>query len=194
MFLELLNSWAISFDLPILDWIQANLTNPFLDKAMPIITLLGDAGIFWIACSAILIFIKKYRKTGFAMMIALMMGLVVCNMILKPGVARIRPYDLQESMGVMINLLIEKQHDYSFPSGHTIASFEACVALMLGSRKLGIPATLLAILIAFSRLYLYVHYPTDVIASVILGSLFGVIGHLITHNIKFSTKGKYLNK
>ena len=155
MFLELLNSWAISFDLPILDWIQANLTNPFLDKAMPIITLLGDAGIFWIACSAILIFIKKYRKTGFAMMIALMMGLVVCNMILKPGVARIRPYDLQESMGVMINLLIEKQHDYSFPSGHTIASFEACVALMLGSRKLGIPATLLAILIAFSRLYLY---------------------------------------
>ena len=195
MFLELLNSWAISFDLPILDWIQANLTNPLLDKAMPIITLLGDAGIFWIACSAILIFIKKYRKTGFAMMIALMMGLVVCNMILKPGVARIRPYDLQESMGVMINLLIEKQHDYSFPSGHTIASFEAAVVLLKNSKKMGIPAMILAVLISFSRLYLYVHYPTDVIASIILGTIFALIGDavagLIAPKLGAGKKGKY---
>ena len=195
MFLELLNAWAVSFDLPILEWIQANMAHPILDLIMPIITLLGDAGIFWIACSAILIFTKKYRRTGFAMMIALMMGLVVCNMILKPTVARIRPYDFQmEMFGKEIKLLIDAQHDYSFPSGHTIASFEACVALLLGSKKLGIPATLLAILIAFSRLYLYVHYPTDVIASVILGSLFGIIGHLITRNINFSMKGKYLSK
>ena len=185
---------AESFDLPILDWIQANLANPFLDKIMPWITLLGDAGIFWMVCAAILAFTKKYRKVGFGMAIAMALGLLVCNIILKPAVGRIRPYDFQETLGVTINLLIEKQHDFSFPSGHTIASFEACTVMMLGSRKLGIPATLLAILIAFSRLYLYVHYPTDVIASVILGTLFGVIGYLATHKIKFSLKGKFLKK
>ena len=193
MFLELLNSWAVSFDLPILDWIQANMTNPVLDFLMPIITLLGDAGIFWIVCASILALTKKYRRIGFGMAFALMMGLVVCNMILKPGVGRIRPYDFQmQEFGKEIILLIDKQHDFSFPSGHTIASFEACTVLLLGNKKLGIPATILAILIAFSRLYLYVHYPTDVIASVILGTIFGIIGYLISHNISFSMKGKFL--
>lgn len=194
MLLELLNSWAVSFDLPILDWIQANLANPILDKAMPYITMLGDAGIFWMVVAALLAFTKKYRKIGFGMAFAMAMGLLVCNIILKPLVGRIRPYDFQEGLGVTINLLIEKQHDFSFPSGHTIASFEACTVMMLGSRKLGIPATLLAILIAFSRLYLYVHYPTDVIASVILGTLFGVLGYLLSHKLTFSMKGKFLKK
>ena len=194
MFLELLNSWAVSFDLPILDWIQANWQSAFLDKIMPIVTLLGDAGIFWIALAVLLLFTRKYRKAGLGMGIALMLGLVICNMILKPTVMRPRPYDLQETMGVMINLIIDKQHDFSVPSGHTIASFEACTVLMLADKKLGIPATLLAILIAFSRLYLYVHYPTDVIASVILGTIFGIIGYLVTHKIKFSLKGKFLSK
>ena len=191
---ELLNNLAVSFDLPILDWIQANLQSAALDTLMPIITMFGDAGIFWIVCSVILMLLPKTRRIGFGMAFALAMGLVVCNMTLKPLVGRIRPYDLQETLGVTINLLIDKQHDFSFPSGHTIASFEACTVMMLGSRKLGIPATLLAILIAFSRLYLYVHYPTDVIASVILGTLFGVIGYLVTHKITFSLKGKFLNK
>ena len=194
MFLELLNSWAVSFDLPILDWIQANLGHPFLDFIMPWITILGDAGIFWMICAGILAITKKYRRIGFGMAIAMMMGVVVCNMILKPAVGRIRPYDFQESLGVTINLLIDKQNNFSFPSGHTIASFEACTVMMLGSRKLGIPATLLAILIAFSRLYLYVHYPTDVIASIILGTLFGLIGYLVSHRIRISRKGKFLSK
>ena len=194
MFRELLNTWALSFDLPILDWIQANMANPFLDMIMPWITILGDAGIFWMSVAGVLAITKKYRKIGFGMAIAMALGLLVCNVTLKPLVARIRPYDFQEALGVTINLLIDKQHDFSFPSGHTIASFEACTVILLGSRKLGIPATLLAILIAFSRLYLYVHYPTDVIVSVILGTIFGIIGYLVTHKIKFSMKGKYLKK
>ena len=193
-FRQLLNTWAVTFDLPILDWIQANMANPFLDMIMPWITVLGDAGIFWMIIAGVLAITKKYRKIGFGMAIAMALGLLVCNVTLKPLVARIRPYDFQETLGVTINLLIEKQHDFSFPSGHTIASFEACTVILLGSRKLGIPATLLAILIAFSRMYLYVHYPTDVIASVILGTLFGVIGYLVTHKISFSLKGKFLKK
>lgn len=187
----LLNNCAIAFDLPILEWIQANLQSPFLDKFMPFITAFGNGGIFWIACSVLLMFIPKTRRTGFGMAFALTMGLVVCNMILKPGVARIRPYDLQETLGVTVDLLIKRSHDFSFPSGHTIASFEACTVLMLGNKKLGIPATVLAILIAFSRLYLYVHYPTDVITSIVLGTIFGIIGWALAKKIPLQKKGKY---
>lgn len=186
----LLNNWAISFDLPILEWIQANLQSGLLDTVMPIITAFGNGGIFWIACAVLLMFLPKTRRIGFGMAFALTMGLVVCNIILKPGVARIRPYDLQETLGVTIDLLIKRSHDFSFPSGHTIASFEACTVLMLGNKKLGIPATLLAILIAFSRLYLYVHYPTDVITSIVLGTIFGIIGWAIAKKLPLK-RGKY---
>ena len=161
---------AEGFDLPILEWIAANLYCPFLDNVMPLITLLGDAGIFWIAIAAICLFFPKYRKMGLSMGVSLIIGLLLCNVTLKPLVQRIRPYDYQlEHFGKTVQLLIAAQHDFSFPSGHTIASFEAATAIMLYNRKLGIPAMFLAVLIAFSRLYLYVHYPTDVLASVVLG-------------------------
>ena len=180
----LLDALAVSFDLPILDWIAANLWCPVLDVLMPIITVLGDAGIFWIAVSVLFMLTKKHRKTGIGMMLALVMGLLVCNIWLKPTIARIRPYDFKEEhLGMIVNLLIEKQHDFSFPSGHTIASFEAAVVILLGGKKLGIPAMILAFLIAFSRLYLYVHYPTDVIFSMILGSIFALIGYWLAQKI-----------
>ena len=180
----LLDALAVSFDLPILDWIAANLWCPALDFAMPIITVLGDAGIFWIALSVLFMITKKYRKIGVGMAFALVMGLLVCNIYLKPTVARIRPYDFQEQyLGVIVNLLIEKQHDFSFPSGHTIASFEAAVVILLNNKKLGIPAMILACLIAFSRLYLYVHYPTDVIVSIILGTAFALLGNYLAHKL-----------
>lgn len=180
----LLDALAVSFDLPVLDWIAANLWCPVLDAIMPVITVLGDAGIFWIAVAVLFIFTRKYRKTGIGMIIALMMGLLVCNISLKPTIARIRPYDFKEEyLGVVVNLLIDKQHDFAFPSGHTIASFEAAVVILLGSKKLGIPAMILACLIAFSRLYLYVHYPTDVIVSIILGSILALIGWYLAQKV-----------
>ena len=182
MILDLLNSMAVSFDLPILDWIAENLYCGFLDFLMPIITIFGDAGIFWIACAVILIIFPKQRRAGAAMLLALVMGLVICNMILKPGVGRIRPYDFKElHFNEAIVLLVDAQHDFSFPSGHTIASFEAAVALALNNKKLGIPALILACLIAFSRLYLYVHYPTDVIVSVVLGTLLAILANFLVH-------------
>ena len=198
---NILNALAESFDLPILDWIQANLQSPLMDKIMPIITMFGDAGIFWMVCAAILFLIPKTRRTGLGMAFAMMMGLLICNVTLKPLVGRIRPYDYQiEYLGKTMQdllmagkLLVETPHDFSFPSGHTIASFEACAVLMLNDKRLGIPATLLAIAIAFSRMYLYVHYPTDVIVSIVLGILFAVIGNAIAQRIPLPTgkKGKY---
>ena len=177
---ELLTFLAIHFDLPILDWIAGNLKCAFLDFIMPIITVLGDAGIFWIAIAVVMIFLPKYRKIGLGMGIALLTGLLVCNVTLKPLVARIRPYDFQmEFYGRSIELLIETPHDFSFPSGHTLASFEAATVILLGNKKLGIPAMILAGLIAFSRMYLYVHYPTDVLFSVGLGIGFAFLGRFL---------------
>ena len=173
----LLTYLAEHFDLPILDWIAENLWCPVLDALMPWITLLGDAGIFWIAAAVVLLCIPKYRKAGLSMGAALLMGLVLCNLTLKPLVARIRPYDfVLAHYGRNITLLVSTPHDFSFPSGHTIASFEGAVALLLHNKKLGIPALILACLIAFSRMYLYVHYPTDVIFSMILGTALAFLG------------------
>ena len=180
----LLDALAVSFDLPILDWIAANIWCPALDIAMPIITLLGDAGIFWIAVSVLFMITKKHRKTGIGMMLALLMGLLVCNIWLKPTVARIRPYDFQLQYFLKeIPLLAGGMHDFSFPSGHTIASFEAAVVILLNNKKLGIPAMILACLIAFSRLYLYVHYPTDVLFSIVLGTAFAFFGNWLAQKI-----------
>ena len=180
----LLDSLAVSFDLPILDWIAANIWCPVLDVAMPIITMFGDAGIFWIAVSVLFLITKKHRKTGIGMALALVMGLLVCNIWLKPTVARIRPYDFQmEYFMKEIPLLAGTMHDFSFPSGHTIASFEAAVVILLNNKKLGIAAMILAVLIAFSRLYLYVHYPTDVIFSVLLGTIFAFIGNYLAPKV-----------
>ena len=182
--MDILSYLAENFDLPILEWIAENLYCGFLDTVMPIITLLGDAGIFWIAVAVALIFIPKYRKIGLSMGVALLMGLLVCNVTLKPLVARIRPYDYQlQHFGKTIELLIATPHDYSFPSGHTLASFEAATALLIGNRKLGIPAMILACLISFSRLYLYVHYPTDVLFSVVLGITFAFVGTIIVDKV-----------
>ena len=190
---EFFNSLAVSFDLPILEWIQAHLQSDFMDVAMPLITLLSEDGIFWMVLATILLLFPKQRRTGLGMWLALAMGLVICNMILKPLVGRIRPYDFQELYNdVTIKLLIDGLSDNSFPSGHTIAAFEACVALLCGNKKLGVPAVIMAFLVAFSRLYLYVHYPTDVIASIVLGSILAVIGYWLAGKIvKPVKKGKY---
>ena len=185
---------AVSFDLPILEWIQAYLQSDFLDTVMPIITLFGEGGIFWIAWAVILLIIPKTRKIGLSMLIALILGLLVCNLTLKPLVARVRPYDLQEQdFGVYINLLISRQSDFSFPSGHTIASFEAAVVLLKNSKKMGIPALIIAILVSFSRLYLYVHYPSDVLVSLVLGTAFAFAGCALANLIKLPSgqKGRF---
>ena len=158
------------FDLPILRLIAAHLHSPFGDAVMPAITFFGDGGWIWIVLALMLLCIPKYRQTGLTVGMALLMGLVVCNLILKPLVGRIRPFDYEWlHFGNAIPLLIEAPTDFSFPSGHTIASVEAATVLLLRHKKWGIPAFILAALIAFSRLYLYVHYPTDVLVSVVLG-------------------------
>ena len=182
--MNLFSLLAEGFDLPILDWIAANLWCPLLDAVMPVITVLGDAGIFWMVIAAALLLFKKTRRVGLGMGIAMLMGLLLCNLTLKPLCQRPRPYDYQfDVFNKLIPLLIEQQHDFSFRSGHTIASFEAAGVIALNNKKWGIPALILASLIAFSRLYLYVHYPTDVLVSVSLGLALAFVGNQLAHRV-----------
>lgn len=151
-------------ELQFLDWLTG-LHNSFLDTILPIISSFGNGGIGWILLSAILLCIPRYRKAGLTMALALIFCLVIGNITLKPLIARARPYSYFPEM----TLLIPPLDDFSFPSGHTFASFASATALFLHHRKEGTAAYLLAVTIAFSRLYLYVHFPTDVLAGMILG-------------------------
>lgn len=153
-----------SFDFSILDFIRHNIACEFLDILMPKITLLGELGIIWIAFAIIMITRKKYRKYGFMMLIGMLSGVIIGNFILKNLVMRPRPCWIEA-----VPLLIENPTDYSFPSGHTLASVIGAFIMTSANRKNGFFAIPLAALIAFSRLYLYVHFPTDVLASIILG-------------------------
>ena len=158
------------FEIKILDFIRERFACPFLDAVMPLITSLANGGIIWIIAAVLLLIFKKSRKTGFSVALALITGLIIGNLILKNLVGRIRPYEFNEG----VEILVARLSDYSFPSGHTLASFEAATALLIRDKRLGVPALVLAVAIAFSRLYLYVHYPTDVLAGIILGVLIGI--------------------
>lgn len=184
----------MGIELRILDFLQG-IRNPVGDAVMCFITKLGDGGIIWIVMAVILLFIPKTRKTAIVVMAALCVDLVVCNGILKNLFARIRPCDVN----MQIQLLIARPYDFSFPSGHTAASFAAVAALYFsGERKLWKPALALACLIAFSRLYLYVHYPTDILGGILVGLLSGYIGYVLlrqltkrkesSHSIEIKTK------
>lgn len=160
--------WLINLDGNILLWIQDNIRNGILTPFMKIITHFGDAGIFWIALTVVLLFFKKTRKIGIMCAVSLILSVVINNVIIKNLVARTRPYEVVEGL----KLLIAKQSDFSFPSGHTGASFAAAVVIFMKTpKKYGIPAMIMAALIAFSRLYVGVHYPTDVLAGLVTGTI-----------------------
>ena len=147
---------------------------------MVAITKLGDAGIVWIILTVILLLIPKTRKSGVYMAVALIADLIICNVILKPIVARIRPYSINQT----VQLLVTPLKDYSFPSGHTAASFTSVSALYFAGRKrMAAGALIVSVLIAFSRMYLYVHYPTDVLGGLIIGLLCGWIADMIIQKV-----------
>ena len=159
-------------ELQILDALQI-IHNPILDTIMCAITRLGDAGIFWILLCISLLILPKTRKSGVILMAALLVDLVVCN--------GIRPFDVKTG----VELLVKRPTDYSFPSGHTAASFASVMALYLAEeKKIWIPALVLAVLIAFSRLYLYVHYPSDVLGGVVVGLAAGALGYWLVKKVE----------
>ena len=154
-----------NIDNSILLYIKNNMHGYIMDKAMVIITSLGNGGAIWILIAVLLMIKKKYRKIGFMVLGALILSTILGEGILKHVVQRIRPSaDIPE-----INMLIAKPLSYSFPSGHAASSFAVAGVLSKYFKKYAPEFLGLASLIAFSRLYLYVHYPTDVLAGIILG-------------------------
>lgn len=161
-----------------LDFLQT-IHNPVLDKIMIFFTTLGNAGILWIVLAVIFLCMKKYRKCGAAMIVSLIFGLIFGNLILKNVIARERPCWINET----VQMLIAVPKDYSFPSGHTLASFGAATAIFCSHRRIGIAAYIVAAVIAFSRMYLYVHFPTDILAGLILGLIFGVLACFLVNKL-----------
>lgn len=172
----------MAFEFQILDFMQ-RLHIPILDTFMIFVSKLGDKGAVWIVLAVLLLIFPKTRKAGMLVSAALIIDAVLCNMMLKPMIARVRPYDINTA----VEMLVAKPKDFSFPSGHTAASFAAASALWFSKEgKLWMPALLLAVLIAFSRMYLYVHYPTDVLGGVILGIFCGCLAKTLMKNHNFT--------
>lgn len=174
----------MGIEIQFLDWLQ-RFHSPAGDVVMEWITKLGDGGILWILLAVLLLAIPKTRRSGLILMLALCVDVVLCNGILKNLFARTRPFDVNTS----VQLLIKRPGDFSFPSGHTAASFASVAALyMAGEKKLWKPMLVVAVLIAFSRMYFYVHYPTDILGGIIVGMISGYLGYLIVEKVRKSRK------
>ena len=170
----------MNLDGNILVFMQEHIRTAILTPIITFITTLGNKGIIWILISFILLISKKTRKTGMICLCALTGSFLINNQILKNLFNRARPFD---SLNLIIPL-IERPTDFSFPSGHTASSF-ACAWVLVRKlpKRLGIPAIILASLIAFSRMYLGVHYPSDVIAGVISGILISYLAEFVVNGI-----------
>lgn len=180
-------NFITKIDISILNLIQ-NLKSPLMDKIMTTITAFGNMGIFWILLIIIFLTTKEYKKMAKFMIVCMLVNIIIVNLIIKPAVGRQRPFEIVEG----IKLLVLKPQDPSFPSGHSAISFCMLTTILFFSKSktINIMASLLAILIAFSRLYLYVHFPSDVFCGII----FGILSSLITLKFCFSKKGISLRK
>lgn len=165
--------WEINF----LKYIIENIHNDTMTFIMNIITTSGDKGAIWILITAIFLIIPKMRNTGFTMATSLLIMFIVVNVIIKPMVNRVRPFDAD--IEILNNMLINMPKDGSFPSGHTAASFAAATACFCCNKKWGVILLAWAILMGISRIYFAVHFPTDVIAGLIIGLVIGILSYKI---------------
>ena len=174
-----MNQWLYGIDKGITDAIHFGLQNKFFDAIMPFITRLGDAGFIWIAISIILICTKKYRKVGIASLLAISISTILTEGIIKHLVERVRPiiaYPID-------NPLIKLPTSSSFPSGHTASSIAVTYVLSTYIKRYKFYFISLAVLIGFSRIYLYVHYFSDVLGGAVVGLISGILSVYIVRKI-----------
>lgn len=168
--------WLQHWEQRTLLWLQERLRRSWLTVAMKIATFLGNGGILWLTACACLLLRQQTRRAALTALLSLVFSALVCNAFLKNLVERARPFNKIPGL----QFLIRKPHDFSFPSGHTSSSFAAAtVFLALLPMWAGVTALLIAMTIAFSRMYLGVHYPSDVFCGMVLGVLFGIAALLV---------------
>lgn len=166
------------FDFSILHFIHDNISCGFMDFLMPKVTWLTEMGAVWLLAATLFLIFRRYRASV-AIAGGILASLLFGNLLLKHIVARARPCWLEPTF----QMLIAVPHDYSFPSAHSMVSFAAAVAIFHYNKKAGIPALVIAALIAFSRLYLFVHFPTDVLVGILMGIGLGIAAFVITDKV-----------
>ena len=176
--------WEVS----LLNWFQ-NLHTPTGDRFWSIMTLFGAKGLFWAVLSLVILLTVKDKRVGWTLVGALVIDVLICNVILKNVVQRNRPFWIFPDVPLVDGVAVPD--DYSFPSGHTAVSFAVASAIFSKNKKWGVPALVLAALIGISRMYLFVHFPTDVIAGVFIGIIAAICSFYIVNAFY---KGKDLKK
>ncbi len=156
--------FIVSIDFAILDALQ-QLRCAFLDWFFAFFSYIGEVGIIWIAAGVALLFFRKTRAAGVMVLTALALGFLIGDIGIKHLIQRPRPFLVNTD----VNLFISAPSGFSFPSGHSTAAMAATTVLLCTHKKLGFIALPVAVLIMLSRLYNYVHYPTDVLCGAVLG-------------------------
>lgn len=172
-------SWLTELDMAFSNFIQQHCTNPFFDKFFTFVTHLGDEGYIWIALAIFFFLFKKTRKIGIVIGISLILGTLLGNMTVKEIFERPRPFATPGAILDGDALLIPRPGQFSFPSGHTVSSFAAAFSVFIYNKKWSIPVFVLAALVAFSRVYIYVHFLTDILAGALVGLISAYLAYLL---------------
>lgn len=154
-----------------------SLRSPFTDWVMAFFSNINNHGYLCIALAILLIIFRRTRKTGIQVALSIALAYILANLIIKNIVARSRPYEAY----IDLIPLVVKPHDTSFPSGHAVSAFAAATAVFLNNKKFGILALIIAAIIAFSRLYNLVHFPTDVLAGIVIGIGMAILVHYVIY-------------
>lgn len=162
------------WDKGVISWIS-KFNNPFINKFMVLLTRLGDGGFVWVTIAISFLITKRYKSVSLKILLSLCLTTIVGEVVIKRLVGRLRPSQIISKE----DLLIKKPTSYSFPSGHTASSFGVAVILSEAFPFINILIFCLASLIGISRVYLKVHYPTDVIVGAIIGTLCGLVTEMI---------------
>lgn len=182
----------LSWDFSVLNFIQEHFRCDALDWLTQLFSTIGHAGIVWIVISVIFIFFKKTRAAGVIGLLSMGLGLLLGEFVIKNIVARPRPFLTDDPRNLFLNaeLIVKKPSGYSFPSGHSCCAFAAAVSSFKINKRVGVITTIVAALVAFSRLYNYVHFPSDVLAGTVIGILCALLVIFVFK--KFSVDEKLL--
>lgn len=157
----------LNIDNSILHFFSVVIKNKVFDVVMPFFSNINNNGEIWIAIAIILLINKniEVRRLGVSMLIALALGFLLGEVVLKNVIGRVRPI----SAAYNYSFIVTPPRSFSFPSGHTTSSFAAFGVCLFSRARYRYSALALAAAIAFSRIYLHVHYPSDVLGGIILG-------------------------